>query len=443
VGYVLSGKELYDEPTVLEPGRNREADFVALATFFADNTSRTAEAQNVVRDGGLPGSVSATAQPLPSYRAIVAGDVNGDGRDDVLLADSGFIFFPASAATGQSPLPNIGRAYLMLGRGGTPASLSLGTQSNVIIQDYSLGAEISALGDLNADGYGDFAVSGSKEGRRAGERDSTREGGLFVFLGQVFPGGTTRWTNADADIMVRRMAASQITEGFAFEGVLHATGGDFNADGRMDLAVGEPSRELKATGSTTILDSDQRGTLWVFYSVADRGSELLLTGADAMLRGEFEFDRFGALPDTPASDLDGDRLDDLVVGAAGADVITGEVIPAAGKAFVIYGSAALAALPPSDTIVDLLNRTVTGSGDFLVDKGTGRAEVFESLDIDGDGLNDFVLRTGDTERWYRFTTLGDGKPGNAIRITPGALDTFIRPAAPQAATATLTTPPGP
>ena len=180
--------------------------------------------------------------------------------------------------------------------------------------------------------------------------------------------------------------------------MLQATGGDFNADGVMDLAVGEPSRDLKATGSTTVLDQDQRGTLWIFFSLAEHGRALILTGADVELRGEFEFDRFGVLPETPGFDLNGDHVHDLVVGGPGADRITGDVVPAAGKAFVLYGSSALANLPPSEQIVDLLNRTVTGSGDFLVDKGTGRAEVFQNLDIDGDGLNDFVLRIGQTER---------------------------------------------
>jgi len=42
----------------------------------------------------------------------------------------------------------------------------------------------------------------------------------------------------------------------------------------------------------------------------------------------------------------------------------------------------------------------------------------------------FTLLPGQDDLWYRFTTLGDGMPGNAIRVAPGALDGFIAPIAP-------------
>src|SRR5207247_7684754 len=75
--------------------------------------------------------------------------------------------------------------------------------------------------------------------------------------------------------------------------------------------------------------------------------------------------------------------------------------------------------------VTLTNRSVTGSGDFLVEKSTRRPEVFDGtapggLDIDGDGRNDFALQPGQAERWYRFTTLGDGRGGDQITVTPAS-----------------------
>src|SRR4029079_9284268 len=130
---------------------------------------------------------------------------------------------------------------------------------------------------------------------------------------------------------------------------------------------------------------------------------------------------FGSLPADPNIDLNEDRLDDLVIGAPGAHAITTIVLPNAGKVFVAYGASAPPTLPAGDQIVDLTNLTVTGSGDFLVDRGTGRAEVFRA-DFDNDGdvdSNDFTMFAGMTERWYRFFTLGDGQSGNFIRIDPG------------------------
>ena len=69
-----------------------------------------------------------------------------------------------------------------------------------------------------------------------------------------------------------------------------------------------------------------------------------------------------------------------------------------------------------------MNRTVTGSGDFLVSTSgapTSFGDDPDAVDIDGDGENDFVLLPGQKEKWFRFTTLGDGKAGDQIRlITP-------------------------
>ncbi|HEY7599341.1 MAG TPA: hypothetical protein VH741_05390, partial [Candidatus Limnocylindrales bacterium] len=147
-----------------------------------------------------------------------------------------------------------------------------------------------------------------------------------------------------------------------------------------------------------------------------------LTGADRAVAGDFEFDGFGVLSSTPRMDLDADGLDDLVVGAPGADVTTTEVIPAGGKAFVIYGASSRAALPAS--AVELGTRSFTGAGFFLVDEGTGRPTLFR--DAPGEDNPLFVLDNG-ADAWYRFTTLGDGMPGNSIRILPGAVDGFLAP----------------
>ena len=139
-------------------------------------------------------------------------------------------------------------------------------------------------------------------------------------------------------------------------------------------------------------------------------------------------------------DIDGDGVDDLLIGAPNADLVIESLIGGAGKLYVAYGASRPPQLPPSDQIIDLTNTSVGGSGDFLKEEGGNRPTEFTLADIDGDGLDDFVLRAGETERWYRFTTLGDGKGGNFIRVTPGELDNFVAPTAPQSNTVTVGTP---
>ena len=146
--------------------------------------------------------------------------------------------------------------------------------------------------------------------------DPTREGGLFVFYGQEdYSDLTLPVSPANADITVRRLSSTEIPEGVVFNGDLLATAGDFNADGKVDLLVGEPTRILTAAGSDTILDPDERGTAYVLYSIAERGSGITLADADSIIRGEAEFDRFGTLPAMPSIDINDDMLDDLLIGA--------------------------------------------------------------------------------------------------------------------------------
>ena len=90
-----------------------------------------------------------------------------------------------------------------------------------------------------------------------------------------------------------------------------------------------------------------------------------------------------------------------------------------------------ALVEPGDEIFELDTFPITGSGSFLVDRGTGRPAVF-SNDPDGDGDDDtdvFTLSTDRAEAWFEFTTLGDGRPGDYIEITPGARETFFDPIA--------------
>src|SRR5262249_43458183 len=141
--------------------------------------------------------------------------------------------------------------------------------------------------------------------------------------------------------------------------------------------------------------------------VSGRGQrELLLATADVVLTGEFDHDRFGTLASTPRLDLDGDRIDDLLIGAARSDVTAAGGTLDLGKGPVFSG--ARTAARPATQFQILANRTVTGSGDFLVDRNTGQPDLFS-----------FTLPAGqgNGEAWYRFTTQGDGQAQSYLRVT--------------------------
>ena len=359
------------------------------------------------------------------YHAAVVGDVNGDGREDLLIGNPQFIEFDDDAL-----VPGLGRAYLILG--GTVGDLSLDDAAQATFTDWLLGDLVAATGDVNGDGFDDFAI-----GRRLEDFITGPAGGLGLFFNSsptihIFHGAATdkliagqiRKTSdpSDADslagntrIAIRRFEAGALASGLFLGGDLFVTGGDFNRDGKPDLAIGEPSRVVSTTFFVDpepgqINSRDDRGRVVVFSGVAGGGDELTFADADATLEGAGAFDRLGVLPLAPGLDADADGFTDLFAGAPTADVLTGDVLADAGNVYALYGSPSPAVVqPPVDgsAVEDLVNVTVTGSGSFLADPTTGRPVTFNR-----------VLDTSAGDLWFRFSTLGDGKRGDQIRLTP-------------------------
>ena len=81
-------------------------------------------------------------------------------------------------------------------------------------------------------------------------------------------------------------------------------------------------------------------------------------------------------------------------------------VPDSGKAYAVYGSRGSGPLPTAG-VSELANFAVSGSGAFVVDRATGQPATFNSQ-----------LGGGQAERWFRFTTLGDGQPGDHILLSP-------------------------
>jgi len=293
--------------------------------------------------------------------------------------------------------------------------LDLDSDSQAIWQDFSLGAALSAVGDLNHDGYDEIAFSRPLEG---GE---WADGGLFIVEGSTaFASDSQAPVIArpgdSADFIFHRPDTGDLYFGEGFGGPPQATAGDFDADGRMDLAIGLPTNTQEAQWS---------GRVYVFFGIGDRPGELLLSEADVVIQGDREGDGFGTLPMLPGIDINGDRVDDLLVGGGHADATA--TVPAvlgdAGKIYAIHGKARALEMPAE--FVELGNREITGSGFYLVDRGTGRPEPFSIGE-------DFTLEPGEV-KWYRFTTLGDGRSNNIIHLTPDSADAeFEIPATDQA-----------
>ncbi|MCA9242283.1 MAG: FG-GAP repeat protein, partial [Planctomycetales bacterium] len=349
--------------------------------------------------------------------SATVGDVNGDGLGDVVVVDADTL----SLDVNYKEYRLGGRAYLVFGSPlmGTNSysTLSL-SHADVVFQDQLVGGIPYALGDIDHDGYDDFAL---------GDYDG---GGARLFFGKAIWESHVTGTLGEpfyGDITLRRDGTKQRPLDFRYLGNIAITAGDFDGNGYVDLAVGDPSHRvvtpLDDPWTEVTLGGMSRGELRLLPDLLARveledrrtSRSLVLLPAEPAFVGVGGADRFGTLSATPFLDLNGDGIHDLLIGAPGAPGTLDGDDPGAGRVYLVYGAAASDPLT-FDEFEILANRTVTGSGDFVVNRGDGRG-FSENL----------TLASGESEQWFRFASLGDALPGNSLIIHSSAPDSYIHP----------------
>ncbi len=337
-------------------------DLAVGAPFSTQQTGRAYVFLGGASASTRPSSTLSGAAPGADFGRSVAivGDVNGDGFDDLLVGAS-------SALAGGAPS---GRAYLYLG--GEPFDTTADLTLDGGATGDQFGRVVAAAGDVNGDGFADFLV-GAPRADAMGAADS---GAVYLYLGGTTPDGT-------ADLVVRGTTMDDVL------GASLSPGGDIQGDGYADFLVGSPQRMQSAgsvyvfAGSPTVSATPQR----------------TLTGTVGAGPGE-SLGRAVA----GAGDVNGDGFDDVLVGSP-FFTVNGEL--AAGRVFLHLGG-------PSG-LVETPAATFSGSisNDNLGDAVAGAG------DVDGDGLDDFLLGAP------QAPFMGRGGPGTAFlylgsRATIGA-----------------------
>ena len=333
---------------------------------------------------------SIVSHDFPSFpfgvNAIATGDFNGDGFDDVAIG---------------IPDQNSGAGRVTVGFGGMNRGEFGGASMNWDQSELAGVAEEAgdsfgfslASGDFNGDGFADLAIGVPNENMTG--NTVVNAGVVNVLYGDNALGLTDSGQIWRRSILAGDGELDNDLFGFSL------AAGDFNGDGKDDLAVGVPG------------ENNSSGAVNVIYAGAGDGEGLVAAGNQAWAQDGGPSNLDGALENgdlfgftLTAGDYNGDGRDDLAVGVP-AEHTSGNSIADAGAVNIIYG--ANGGLAGAGNQIWVQNQ-LEGPGEQDNDGfGLGIA----SGDFNRDGFTDLAVEAP-------FDNTGDASNSGAVNVIYGS-----------------------
>ena len=357
--------------SMADPGGDSSAGETYLVFGSGESFPATADLETLNGTDGF--RMKGIDQNDYSGRSVsTAGDVNGDGYDDILIG-----------ADGGDPGGSVesGESYVVFGSStGFPASIDLATldgstgfRLDGVAENDTSGYSVSTAGDVNGDGYADILV-----------------GALFVDSGGSYAGSSYVVFGSGGSFAPSiSLSSLDGSNGFRidgidsgdYSGVSVSDAGDINGDGFDDILVGaysaDPDGQSEAGESYVVFGSGSTFSAAVDLATLDGTNGFRLDGVDAL--------DYSGEAVSMAGDINADGYDDIVIAASLADPGGNEN---AGEAYIVFGSGS--SFPAA---LDL--GSLNGTNGFRIEGIAAGDYASDSIgtagDVNGDGFDDFLI----------------------------------------------------